>query len=780
MKKNFLLLFLMALLPLAGWAADYEGANTILRFTATVDGDNRTAVIKGFVNNGDVANLVIPATVNFAIEDGADPLEFKVIGINGDAFLNNDVITSVTFNANLATINAAFKGCENLTTVDFSAAKDLKTIAENAFKGTKITKLDLSKTKVTAIANLLGTTASVKNESLTEVSLPNTVGTIAGNAFLNCTKLAAVTFADETNATIAEGAFAGTAIEKLDLSKTKIAVINKLFGTTADVKNESLTTVKLPKTVKEIAANAFLNCTKLATVTFEGSTADFSIAGDVFAGTAIETLDLSNTQISIINNFFGTLVDGKNESLTTVKLPNTVTNIAAKAFQNCTKLATVTFADLKDGKPNVTSIGAGAFAKTAIEELDLKNTRIEVLNQLFEAVNNKVKTVILPASLTTIEISAFEGLGALTKVDFTACTDNISIGANAFKTTVLLKSIELPAGVTLAANSFANTYFTTVTFKGNLADAAVAAGAFVKNGAQELTVNYIPTGASVALTGSFAQDAFAAMGTAVWVTFNTSAAYAGALGEGLPVDALGNVLYGVKLEYNAAPTPDDPTIPVAKKNGVGSYYYGTFTTPAGGIKIAKKQGEANVMVYGAYVDNAADGTAIMMDQLHLIGGYYYIPANVNIIVKTNKDAAVAYSAGDGGNNSQNYKNGGAQSQNEIQAADKEQFAASIKEKYSTKVVYFLAPIAEYGFLWTKFADERIIPEGQFYLLAEPTAAPARVVWLDGSEEDQVTGIETVETKKAVVDGVTYNLAGQKVDANYKGVVIKNGKKFFQK
>ena len=41
------------------------------------------------------------------------------------------------------------------------------------------------------------------------------------------------------------------------------------------------------------------------------------------------------------------------------------------------------------------------------------------------------------------------------------------------------------------------------------------------------------------------------------------------------------------------------------------------------------------------------------------------------------------------------------------------------------------------------------------------------------------GIETIQTVK-VLNGAVYNLAGQKVDANYKGVVIKNGKKMLQK
>lgn len=43
-----------------------------------------------------------------------------------------------------------------------------------------------------------------------------------------------------------------------------------------------------------------------------------------------------------------------------------------------------------------------------------------------------------------------------------------------------------------------------------------------------------------------------------------------------------------------------------------------------------------------------------------------------------------------------------------------------------------------------------------------------------------TGISAIDTAKPVQNDVIYNLAGQKVDNSYKGVVIKNGKKFFQK
>ena len=46
-------------------------------------------------------------------------------------------------------------------------------------------------------------------------------------------------------------------------------------------------------------------------------------------------------------------------------------------------------------------------------------------------------------------------------------------------------------------------------------------------------------------------------------------------------------------------------------------------------------------------------------------------------------------------------------------------------------------------------------------------------------EGEPSAIKTVKAAKKF-DGATYNLAGQKVNASYRGVVIKNGKKFIQK
>ena len=83
---------------------------------------------------------------------------------------------------------------------------------------------------------------------------------------------------------------------------------------------------------------------------------------------------------------------------------------------------------------------------------------------------------------------------------------------------------------------------------------------------------------------------------------------------------------------------------------------------------------------------------------------------------------------------------------------------------------------EFG--WKQREDDSVIKDGQLYLIFNGTAA-ARidVIWLDGSEED-ATAIKAVKT--AAEKGAIYNLAGQKVNAAYKGVVIKDGKKYIQK
>ena len=65
--------------------------------------------------------------------------------------------------------------------------------------------------------------------------------------------------------------------------------------------------------------------------------------------------------------------------------------------------------------------------------------------------------------------------------------------------------------------------------------------------------------------------------------------------------------------------------------------------------------------------------------------------------------------------------------------------------------------------------------GTFLLNGDGNLTVTKVTLVKGG----ATGIQNVQVKKAANDAI-YNLAGQKVNASYKGIVIKNGKKYLQK
>lgn len=85
---------------------------------------------------------------------------------------------------------------------------------------------------------------------------------------------------------------------------------------------------------------------------------------------------------------------------------------------------------------------------------------------------------------------------------------------------------------------------------------------------------------------------------------------------------------------------------------------------------------------------------------------------------------------------------------------------------------------------TPLTDTKI---AKFVLNSDYATYQGRRCWFDNLKaykyasqaEGPITAIETVETVKAN-DGAIYNLAGQKVSKSFKGLIIKNGKKYFVK
>ena len=146
--------------------------------------------------------------------------------------------------------------------------------------------------------------------------------------------------------------------------------------------------------------------------------------------TNITSIDIPNT---ITNIPFMTFLGCSN--LSKVILPQTLTTIGLGAFTQ-TGLTNITIPD------SVTSIGESAFAQTGLTNITIPDSVTSIGSGVFRLCTSLI-SVTLPSSLTTIGTYAFSGCGSLTSIDLSRCTSLTSIGQDAFSECEGLTSIDL-------------------------------------------------------------------------------------------------------------------------------------------------------------------------------------------------------------------------------------------------------------------------------------------------------------------------------------------------
>ena len=254
------------------------------------------------------------------------------------AILIGDSVTSIG--------NYAFRNCLDLISVTISDS--VKTIGQNAFMDCR---------------------------SLTSINIPGGVISIGNNAFYNCSTLTAINV-DNNNAiySSAGGVLYNKQQDTLimcPVGKTGIVTIPngvKIIHSSAFYNCSGLTNVVMPKSITTIGRDAFYNCSSLNTITISDSV--ITIERDAFSDcstlhtvnynainctsigyfflsysyfpvfyncTALKTLNIGNQVKSIPNYAFMYL-----DSLTTITIPDSVTNIGEGAFYECTGLTSIT------------------------------------------------------------------------------------------------------------------------------------------------------------------------------------------------------------------------------------------------------------------------------------------------------------------------------------------------------------------------------------------------------------------------------------------------------
>mgnify|MGYP002521520222 CR=1 FL=1 len=430
---------------------------------------------------------------------GVVSINTGTVSISAEAFKNCTGLTAVSIPASVTSIgDGAFNYCTSLATVTFASGSQLTSIGGDAFSIT----------------------------GLTSITIPASVETIGDGAFSYCTNLANITV-DENNTHFDSRDNCNAIIDK-DIAPNTLVVGCKgttipntvtSIGSSAFV-GSGLTSITIPASVASIGNGAFRFSNSLASVTVYASDPP-SLGSSVFNScnnldyiyvfsdlvgtykgatrwnayqsiiTAIPnqsgncgttghvadvTWELALTSTTGVLTISGTdaMEDYANledqpwgdyrSFITSVVVGSGVTGIGNLAFENCTNLATVTFAS----DSQLSNIGLCAFQNSGLTTIEIpaKVTTIN-MNTFYDCSSLGTVTFATGSLLTTIDVFAFSECTNLTSISLP--NGLTTIGATAFSDCTNLPSITIPASVTsIGMNAFDNcTSLATVTLKSN-------------------------------------------------------------------------------------------------------------------------------------------------------------------------------------------------------------------------------------------------------------------------------------------------------------------------
>ena len=746
-------LFALAIMAMLSTNAMAQGTSTS-EWQYTVTGTN-TATLKSLPNDlkGTKETINIPSTITVG------ETVYSITGIEANAFLNDTKITTVVIpDENVASIGAnAFKGCINLSSL--TIGKAVATIEASAFENCINLGPSLSFPAGSALAKL-GDYAFGGTPSLTSIDFTNCASMkdfdqgagyqkpfIASTTGNKNNYLTSITLNGETtDLGVALANVPNLATQNIKDTKITLVAASFLDG------NTKITSLELPASVGTVTANA-LNGSVVTSLTINSHATGETI--NALGGEDLEAFTIKGTFKGTIADAAIKLADGAVVTIGTIG--------GAFAATGATPFDGGDPATVSITAVNTTATIVGIFPATM-------ETGVMTIGNIGTAGTSPVATTLNLSMLgmpTTLQFGAIADGSKLTELltdneTLTTLTFAGAIGTTtggavqgSFATSEKLATVNINALANdgaFAANAFADgTDNTVYAGSGNIAGTNTIS----------MTVNYSPSGITAATDEPFNDAAFG-LGTSVLykVKLATTQVVIDANTTGGNLD-LKNVEAGAPAATSK--------IELAKKDG--DWYYGKFYANGSNFAISKADG----IVYSAYTDE--DGT-IYMDQLQIVDGNYIVNANKAVVVKSKTKTEITATSTDDDGTIRCDLTGAPIDEIRYYAGATASYTVIDAAAALDQVAYALAKPASFNLTWKKFKNNITLPAGTFVIFTNEGASAGRVVWLDGSE-DSATAISTVK-KNAKNDGVIYNVAGQKVSAAYKGLVIKDGKKYMQK
>ena len=312
----------------------------------------------------------------------------------------------------------------NLKNLDIAEVNITALPIQAFYKSTNVENLILPNTLITIGEEMF------YQSKLKTVVIPANATTIGNSAFEQCASLISIDIPANVE-TIGTAVFWGCSslttvtFEKGSQLKT-IGGGSSYYGAFSYC--TALTSIEIPASVETIGASAFIPCSSLATVTFENGSQLKTIGGGSYSSGAFSDCT----------------------ALTSIEIPASVETIEAAAFKGCSSLATVTF----ENGSQLKTIGGGSYSSCAFSDC------------------TALTSIEIPASVETIEASAFKGCSSLATVTFENGSQLKTIeggypSSGTFADCTALTSIEIPASVeTIEAAAFKGcSSLATVTFE---------------------------------------------------------------------------------------------------------------------------------------------------------------------------------------------------------------------------------------------------------------------------------------------------------------------------